>query len=84
MCIEGKTLSSEGLADYLALAAASGAGSLAFVIGGSHGLSDAVKDAASLRLSMSPMTFPHQLARVLLLEQLYRAFSINANAKYHK
>ena len=84
MCIEGKTLSSEGLADYLARAAASGAGSLAFVIGGSHGLSDAVKDAASLRLSMSPMTFPHQLARVLLLEQLYRAFSINANAKYHK
>ena len=84
MCIEGKTLSSEELADYLARAAASGAGRLAFVIGGSHGLSAAVKDAASLRLSMSPMTFPHQLARVLLLEQLYRAFSINANAKYHK
>lgn len=84
MCIEGKTLSSEGLADYIARAAASGAGSLVFVIGGSYGLSDAVKDAASLRLSLSPMTFPHQLARVLLLEQLYRAFSINANAKYHK
>lgn len=84
MCIEGKTLTSEGLADYIARAAASGAGSLAFVIGGSYGLSDAVKNAASLRLSMSPMTFPHQLARVLLLEQLYRAFSINANAKYHK
>ena len=84
LCIEGKELSSEGLAAFLARSAGEGNGSFCFVIGGSHGLSEAVKRAADLRLSMSPMTFPHQLARVLLLEQLYRALSINANAKYHK
>ncbi len=84
MCIEGKQQPSEQLAAYLEKSAADGQGTLAFVIGGSYGLSEAVKNAAVLRLSMSEMTFPHQLARVMLLEQLYRAMSINAHAKYHK
>ncbi len=84
LCIEGKQLSSEHLAAYLQKAAVDGVSAVALVIGGSYGLSERVKSAASLRLSMSPMTFPHQLARVMLLEQLYRAFSINANTRYHK
>ena len=84
MCIEGKMMSSERLAAYLQKTAVDGVSTFALVIGGSYGLSERVKASASLRLSMSPMTFPHQLARVMLLEQLYRALSINANAKYHK
>lgn len=84
LCIEGKQLSSEELADRIAQTAGSGAGDMAFVIGSSHGLSSRVKQAAVLRMSMSRMTFPHQLARLMLTEQLYRAFSINAGAKYHK
>lgn len=84
LCIEGKELSSEELAARIADAAQSGAGDMAFVIGSSHGLAPKVKQAAVLRMSMSRMTFPHQLARLMLTEQLYRAFSINAGAKYHK
>lgn len=84
MCIEGKQTPSSGLAGKLQQIALSGRSSIAFVIGGSYGLSDEVKARADLRLSMSEMTFPHQLARVMLLEQIYRAFSINANTKYHK
>lgn len=84
LCIEGKQLSSEELADRIAQTACSGAGDMAFVIGSSHGLSPRIKQAAVLRMSMSRMTFPHQLARLMLAEQLYRAFSINAGAKYHK
>ena len=84
LCIEGKQLSSEELADRIAQTAGSGAGDMAFVIGSSHGLSPRVKQAAALRMGMSRMTFPHQLARLMLAEQLYRAFSINAGAKYHK
>lgn len=84
LCIEGKPFSSEQLASWITTSAAQGASSLTLVIGGSYGLSDEVKTRASLMLSMSKMTFPHQLARVLLLEQIYRAFSINAHAKYHK
>jgi len=83
LCIEGKMLSSENLATELNAAAVSGASSLAFIIGSSHGLHESVKRLGK-RISMSPMTFPHQLARVMLCEQLYRGFSIQAGTKYHK
>lgn len=84
LCIEGERFTSERLAERVASAAASGKSCLVFIIGGSFGLSNEVKNACALRLSMSDMTFPHQLARIMLLEQVYRAFSINANTKYHK
>lgn len=83
LCIEGGQLSSEDLADTLAQLSST-TSQVAFVIGGSHGLADAVKSRSNRRLSMSAMTFPHQLARVMLLEQLYRAFSIAGGGKYHK
>ncbi|MFQ9846046.1 MAG: 23S rRNA (pseudouridine(1915)-N(3))-methyltransferase RlmH [[Clostridium] leptum] len=84
LCIEGKELSSPQLAQYVERAAVNGASSLAFVIGGSWGLWEEVQRKAALRLSMSPMTFPHQLARVMLCEQIYRAFQIAHSGKYHK
>lgn len=84
MCIEGKLLSSEELSETLDKAALSGRSTVDFIIGGSYGLSDDVKRRADLRLSMSKMTFPHQLARVILSEQIYRAFEISTNGKYHK
>lgn len=84
MCIEGKLLSSEELSETLDKAALSGKSTVVFIIGGSYGLSDEVKRRADLRLSMSKMTFPHQLARVILSEQIYRAFEISTNGKYHK
>lgn len=84
MCIEGRPLASAQLAKQLADVTLAGKSAVTFIIGGSFGLSSAVKQKAHLRLSMSPMTFPHQLARLLLIEQIYRAFSINANSKYHK
>ncbi len=84
LCIEGRQLSSEELADWLAGSAVAGSGDFTFVIGSSHGLAPAVKQAAALRLSMSRMTFPHQLARLMLTEQLYRALSILQGGKYHK
>lgn len=84
MCIEGKLRSSEDVARLLEDAASGGEKCLAFVIGGSFGLDEGLKRDAWVRLSMSPMTFPHHLARVMLLEQLYRGFQINEGGKYHK
>ena len=84
MCIEGKLLSSEELAQTLNNVAVIGKSTVDFIIGGSYGLSKEVKSRADLRLSMSRMTFPHQLARVILSEQIYRAFEISTNGKYHK
>ena len=83
MCVEGKQLSSEELAekiDGIALER----GSLCLIIGSSFGLSEAVKQRADMRLSVSKLTFPHQLMRVLLLEAIYRAFNISKGTKYHK
>ena len=82
LCVEGDLRSSEELAALLERHA--GEKGMAFVIGGSYGLHPSIKDAARLRLSMSPMTFPHHLARVMLLEQLYRGFQIREGGKYHK
>lgn len=84
MCIEGEELSSPQLAEKMRQFAVSGVSNLTFLIGGSVGLSPAIKAQADFRLSMSPMTFPHHLARVMLLEQIYRAYQINAGTKYHK
>ena len=84
MCIEGKQLSSIELADKMSEVVLSGKSSIDFIIGGSWGLSDEVKGKADFKLSMSKMTFPHQMARVVLCEQIYRAFEINSNGKYHK
>lgn len=84
LCIEGKQLSSPELAEWMNELMVSGVSAVSFVIGGSFGLSDVVKRRGARKLSMSGMTFPHQLARVMLLEQVYRAFMINGNGKYHK
>ena len=82
--MEGKAVSSEELADLIARQALSGAGDMAFVIGSSHGLSPQVKAAANAKISLGRITLPHQLARLVLTEQLYRAATINAGMKYHK
>ena len=84
MCIEGKTMSSEDLAQRFARFANEGKSQLTFLIGGSVGLHRALKEQADLRLSMSPMTFPHHLARVMLLEQIYRGYQILEGSRYHK
>lgn len=83
MCIEGKQLSSEQLAQKLSEFQMQSS-TIDFVIGGSLGLWEEVKNRAQLRLSMSAMTFPHRIARIMLEEQIYRAFKINANETYHK
>ena len=84
MCIEGKQLSSEELAATFNDIAQKGKSTMNFIIGSSFGISHDIKAFSDFRLSMSKMTFPHQLARVMLSEQIYRAFSINNNLKYHK
>ena len=84
LCVEGQQRSSEELAALLERVELSGAPRLSVVIGGSYGLDAALKQKADHRLSMSKMTFPHHLARVILLEQLYRGFQIREGTKYHK
>lgn len=84
MCIEGKTMSSEDFSKKLTDFGVNGKSTVSLIIGSSFGLAQSVKNSADIRMSMSPMTFPHQLARVMLLEQLYRAMSIANNGKYHK
>ena len=84
MCIEGKTMSSEALAQTVSDMTLSGTSKIAVLIGGSCGLDATLKRQAKLRLSLSPMTFPHHLARVMVLEQIYRALNIQAGGKYHK
>ena len=81
---EGKTMSSETLADTLSNIKLSGKSNACFLIGSSFGIDPQIKALADLKLSMSPMTFPHHLARIMVLEQLYRAESIQAGTKYHK
>ena len=84
MCIEGKQMSSEELSAKLDDIALSGKSSIVFIIGSSFGLSDEIKRMSDFKFSMSKMTFPHKLARIMLTEQIYRAFSISNNGKYHK
>ena len=81
--VKGKLLSSEALAKELAGLALQGRSDLTFLIGGAFGLSPAVRERADLRISFSPMTFTHQMVRLLLYEQIYRAFKINRGEKYH-
>ena len=81
---EGKMLSSEALAEKIRNVKTSGKSSACFLIGSSFGISDRIKDIADFKLSMSPMTFPHHLARNMVLEQIYRSEAIQAGSKYHK
>lgn len=84
LCVEGEQLSSEELALKLEKLGNNGVSAVNFIIGSSFGLSESFKRECDFRLSMSDMTFPHELARVMLSEQIYRAFSIISNGKYHK
>lgn len=84
MCVEGRQMPSEDIARLIIDRENSGKPKLCFIIGGSFGLADSVKTRADLRLSMSKMTFPHHLARVMLAEQVYRGFKIKEGSKYHK
>lgn len=84
MCIEGKQMSSEELSKKIQDIALCGKSNITFIIGSSYGLSDEIKKMSDFKFSMSKMTFPHKLARIMLTEQVYRAFSISNNSKYHK
>lgn len=84
LCVEGKALDSPSFSRHIMERAVAGESHLNFIIGGSYGLFEEVKAQAGLRFSLSAMTFPHQLARLLLLEQIYRAFQIATNGQYHK
>ena len=84
LCVEGKQIDSPALAEKLDELALTGTSSVIFVIGDSDGMGEDVKKMCDFRLSFSKMTFPHQLMRVILLEQIYRAFTIINHGKYHK
>lgn len=84
LCVEGKTCSSEQLAELVAEIPRAGKSEITLIIGSSHGLAPEVKAACARRLSISPMTFPHQMMRVILAEQFYRAHKIIAGESYHK
>lgn len=84
MCIEGKQFSSIDLSKKLDDFVLQGCNTINFIIGSSFGIANEIKELCRLKLSMSEMTFPHQLARVMLLEQIYRCFQIQNNTKYHK
>lgn len=84
LCVEGKQQSSEELAGIINKTVTEIAGNITFIVGGSLGLSDEIKTQSNLRLSFSKMTFPHRLMRVILLEQIYRAFTIIEGKTYHK
>lgn len=84
MCIEGKQLTSVKFSEKISSAGVNGFSTVTFIIGSSFGLAPEIKAMGSFKLSMSEMTFPHQFARVMLLEQIYRAFQIAEGGKYHK
>ena len=84
MCVGAKQLKSEELAQQINSLALSGRGKICFIIGGSFGMAESVKQRADMRLGMSEMTFPHHLARVMLTEQIYRSFKIIEGSRYHK
>lgn len=84
LCVEGKQLSSEQLSEKIESLSVTGESHIVFIIGGSLGLDNSIKSISDLKLSFSKMTFPHQLMRVILLEQIYRAFTISAGITYHK
>ena len=84
MCIEGRQITSPELSEKITEAGVNGHSTVTFIIGSSFGLAPEIKAMGDLKLSMSKMTFPHQLARVMLLEQIYRAFQISTGGKYHK
>ncbi|MBQ3481505.1 MAG: 23S rRNA (pseudouridine(1915)-N(3))-methyltransferase RlmH [Oscillospiraceae bacterium] len=84
LCVEGRAMNSEAFSALFTERENSGKPKICFLIGGSYGMSESVKARADLKLSMSSMTFPHHLARVMLIEQIYRAFKIAEGSQYHK
>ena len=84
LCIEGKQYTSEELSSLIFKGAGEGYSTLVFIIGSSYGLDNSIKSLANVKLSFSKMTFPHQLFRIMLLEQIYRGFKIEEGSKYHK